>query len=82
MKSAVEQCVAKFGGIDILINNASAIALTDVENLDMKRYDLMNSINTRGTYMCSKYCLPYLQKSSNPHILNLSPPLDIVSHVS
>ena len=75
VKKAVQQTVDTFGGIDILINNASAINLSSTEELDMKRYDLMQSINTRGTFLCSKYCLPHLKKSKNPHILNLSPPL-------
>jgi citronellol/citronellal dehydrogenase len=75
VKKAVELAVQTFGGIDILVNNASAINLSPVEELDMKRFDLMQSINTRGTFLCSKYCLPHLIKSKNPHILNLSPPL-------
>lgn len=65
----------KFGGIDILINNASAISLTSVGDTDMKRFDLMHSINARGTFLVSKECLPYLQKSQHAHILNLSSPL-------
>ncbi len=77
---AVEATVAKFGGIDICINNASAIQLTGTLETDMKRYDLMHHINTRGTYMVSKYCLPHLLKADNPHILNLSPPLDMSAH--
>ena len=75
--AAVEQAVAKFGGIDVLVNNASAIGLTGTLQTDMKRYDLMNQINTRGTYLCGKYCIPHLKKSSNPHILTLAPPLDM-----
>ncbi|XP_071811365.1 hydroxysteroid dehydrogenase-like protein 2 isoform X1 [Apostichopus japonicus] len=75
VQAAVDETVSKFGGIDILVNNASAINLSGTEGLDMKRYDLMHSINTRGTYLCSKLCIPHLKKSSNPHILNLSPPL-------
>ncbi|WP_342377458.1 NAD(P)-dependent oxidoreductase [Myxococcus stipitatus] len=75
--AAVEQAVAKFGGIDILVNNASAISLTGTEDTPMKRYDLMHGINTRGTFACSQACLPYLKKSSNPHILNNSPPLNM-----
>jgi len=75
VKKAVQQTVETFGGIDILINNASAINLTSTEEIDMKRYDLMHSINTRGTFLCSKYCIPHLKKSSNGHILNISPPL-------
>lgn len=79
MQAAVDKAVATFGGIDILINNASAISLTPTDKLDMKRYDLMHSINTRGTFLCSKLCLPHLKKSKNPHILNISPPLSIFS---
>ncbi|KAK2585897.1 hypothetical protein KPH14_010485 [Odynerus spinipes] len=77
VKSAVENAVNKFGGIDILINNASAISLTGTLATDMKRYDLMNNINARGTFLVSKVCIPYLKKSSNPHIVNLSPPLSM-----
>ena len=77
VKGAVEQAVARFGGIDICINNASAISLTGTLQTEMKRYDLMHSINTRGTFLTSKSCLPYLLKSDNPHILNLSPPLNM-----
>nr|XP_054764384.1 hydroxysteroid dehydrogenase-like protein 2 isoform X2 [Lytechinus pictus] len=73
--SAVEEAVKKFGGIDILVNNASAISLTDTEHTPMKKYDLINSIDARGTYLCSRVCLPHLRKGTNPHILNLSPPL-------
>lgn len=76
VEAAVKQTVEKFGGIDILINNASAINLSGTLQLPMKRYDLMNQVNTRGTFMTSQKCLPYLLKSSNPHILNLSPPLN------
>lgn len=74
---AVEKTIETFGGIDVLINNASAISLTPTPMTDMKRYDLMHSVNTRGTFLCSKICLPYLQKSENPHILNMSPPLNM-----
>jgi citronellol/citronellal dehydrogenase len=77
VQAAVDQAVAKFGGIDILINNASAISLTPTEETDMKRYDLMHHINTRGTFLTSKLCLPHLQKAENPHVLNLSPPLNM-----
>jgi len=77
VKAAIEQTAARFGGIDIVVNNASAIQLTGVEQTDMRRYDLMMGINTRGTYMVSKYALPWLQKAANPHILMLSPPLDM-----
>lgn len=73
----VKTTVDTFGGIDILINNASAINLSNTEHLDMKRYDLMHDINVRGTFMMSKACIPYLKKSSNPHILTLSPPLNL-----
>ena len=79
VRAAVEQTVSHFGGIDICVNNASAISLTSTPDTDMKRYDLMHQINGRGTYMVSKYCLPHLLKASNPHILNLSPPLDMSS---
>ena len=74
---AVEQTVAKFGGIDICVNNASAISLTGTEATDMKRYDLMNQINARGTFLTSKACIPHLKKAANPHVLMLSPPLDM-----
>ncbi|XP_046571708.1 hydroxysteroid dehydrogenase-like protein 2 [Haliotis rubra] len=74
---AVEEAVAKFGGIDILVNNASAISLTGTAETPMKKYDLMNGINARGTYLCSRVCLPHLKKGNNPHILNLSPPLNL-----
>jgi citronellol/citronellal dehydrogenase len=77
VKKAVQLTVETFGGIDILVNNASAVNLSNTEDLDMKRYDLMMNINTRGTFLCSKYCLPYLKKSTNGHILNLSPPLNM-----
>ncbi len=77
VQAAVDSAVETFGGIDILINNASAIDLSGTLDLAMKRYDLMHSINTRGTFMVSKLCLPHLLKASNPHILNISPPLDM-----
>lgn len=79
VKKAVELTVKTFGGIDILVNNASAINLSPTEELEMKRYDLMQSINTRGTFLCSKHCLPYLKKSINPHILMLSPPINQIT---
>ena len=79
VRDAINQTVDHFGGIDICINNASAIQLTNVTDTEMKRYDLMHQINGRGTYMVSKYCLPHLKKSNNPHILNLAPPLDMES---
>lgn len=75
--AAVEQAVAQFGGIDICVNNASAISLTPTLATDMKRYDLMNQINARGTYLVSKACVPHLKKAANPHVLMLSPPLDM-----
>lgn len=76
VESAIQQAVEKFGGIDILINNASAISLTPTLQTSMKRYDLMHQINGRGTFLTSQKCLPYLLESENPHILNLSPPLN------
>ncbi|HEV7599690.1 MAG TPA: NAD(P)-dependent oxidoreductase, partial [Bradyrhizobium sp.] len=75
--AAVDQTVAEFGGIDICVNNASAISLTNSQMTDMKRFDLMMGINTRGTFMVSKTCIPHLKKAENPHILMLSPPLDM-----
>ena len=77
VKSALDETAQRFGGIDIVVNNASAISLTPVAQTDMKRFDLMHQVNTRGTFMVSKYALPYLAKGSNPHILMLSPPLDM-----
>ena len=77
IENAIKQTIEKFGGIDILINNASAIGLTPTESTEAKRYDLMHDINVRGTFFMSKACIPYLKKSANPHILNLSPPLDL-----
>jgi len=77
VREAAEQTANRFGGIDACINNASAISLTPTPKTDMKRYDLMQSINTRGTFVCSQATLPYLKKSTNPHILTLSPPLDL-----
>src|SRR6185437_3436157 len=74
---AVEQTAAKFGGIDICVNNASAISLTGTLSTDMKRYDLMNQINARGTFLTSKVCIPHLKRAANPHVLMLSPPLDM-----
>lgn len=77
VERAVEKAVEVFGGIDILVNNASAISLTGTLQTDMKRYDLMHQVNTRGTFLCSQKCLPHLLKVENPHILNLSPPLNM-----
>ena len=82
--AAVAQAVQVFGGIDILINNASAISLSDTEHTPMKRYDLMNGVNARGTYLCTQACLPELKKSAqagrNPHVLSMSPPLSMKPH--
>jgi citronellol/citronellal dehydrogenase len=82
--AAVGKAVEVFGGIDILVNNASAISLNDTEHTPMKRYDLMNSINARGTYLCTQACLPELKKSAhtgrNPHVLTMSPPLSMKPH--
>ena len=77
VQAAVDETVEKFGGIDICVNNASAISLTPTPLTTMKRYDLMHSVNTRGTFLTSKLCLPHLLKSDNPHILNLAPPLNM-----
>jgi len=77
VQAAVDATVAKFGGIDICINNASAIQLTGTLQTDMKRYDLMNGINARGTYLVSRTCIPHLRRAANPHVLMLSPPLDM-----
>ncbi|MFZ9687458.1 MAG: SDR family oxidoreductase [Chitinophagaceae bacterium] len=75
--AAVEKGVEQFGGIDILVNNASAISLTNTEQTDAKKFDLMHDINVRGTFLVSKHCIPYLKKGKNPHILFLSPPLNM-----
>jgi citronellol/citronellal dehydrogenase len=77
VQRAVGLTVSTFGGIDICVNNASAISLTNTSATDMKRFDLMMGINTRGTFLVSKACLPHLQRSANPHILMMSPPLDM-----
>jgi len=77
IQNAVDAAVKQFGGIDILINNASAISLTNTMDTPMKKYDLMHHVNTRGTYLVSKLCLPYLKVGKNPHILNISPPLNM-----
>ena len=77
VQRAVDAAVEKFGGIDICINNASAISLTPTAMTPMKRYDLMNQVNARGTFLLSKLCQPHLKNSANPHILNLAPPLDM-----
>jgi citronellol/citronellal dehydrogenase len=74
---AVRQAVETFGGIDVLVNNASAITLTGTLQTPMKRYDLMHQVNTRGTFLCTQRCLPHLQQAANPHVLNISPPLNL-----
>ena len=77
VEAAVAQAVDRFGGIDATINNASAINLATTESLEMKRYDLMQDINTRGTFAVSKHCVPHLRRAENPHVLTLSPPLSL-----
>jgi citronellol/citronellal dehydrogenase len=77
VQAAVARTVEAFGGIDILVNNASAISLTGTRQTPIKRFDLMHQINTRGTFLCSQACLPQLERGTNPHILNLSPPLNM-----
>lgn len=77
--AAIEKTVATFGGLDILVNNASAINLSGTLDVQMKRFDLMHQINFRGTFLCSKLAVPHLKKSANPHVLNLAPPLSLNS---
>jgi citronellol/citronellal dehydrogenase len=77
VQNVVDKAVAAFGGIDMLINNASAISLTSTEQTEIKRFDLMHSINVRGTFIVTKACIPHLKKSANPHILTLSPPINM-----
>ena len=77
IREAVELTVQTFGGIDVLVNNASAISLTGTLETPLKRFDLMHGINTRGTFACSQACIPHLEKAKNPHILNISPPLNM-----
>ena len=77
VREGIDKAVAAFGGLDIVVNNASAIGLTPTPQTDMKRFDLMHQVNARGTYMVSKFAIPHLEKASNPHILMLSPPLDM-----
>jgi citronellol/citronellal dehydrogenase len=77
VRDALERTAATFGGLDIVVNNASAISLTDSQATDMKRFDLMHQINARGTFMVAKFAVPFLERSDNPHILMLSPPLDL-----
>lgn len=80
VEAAVAKTLEAFGGIDICLNNASAINLSGTEQLPMKSYDLMQNINARGTYLVSRSCIPYLKNAENPHILNLSPPLNLSPH--
>jgi citronellol/citronellal dehydrogenase len=75
VEAAIAAAVEKFGGIDILVNNASAISLTGTLETPMKRFDLMHQINVRGTYLCTQKAIPHLAKSANPHVLNIAPPL-------
>jgi len=77
VQAAVDQAVKRFGGLDICVNNASALQLTDTLGTEMKRYDLMNQVNARGSFLTSKACIPHLKKAANPHVLMLSPPLDM-----
>jgi len=77
IEAAVKQAVERFGGIDVVINNASAIQLTPTEQTESKRFDLMQSINVRGTFLVVKHCIPYLKKGNNPHIITLSPPINL-----
>ena len=77
VRAAIDKTVATFGGLDIVVNNASAIARTPVSETDMKRFDLMHAINARGTFMVSKFAIPHLERAANPHILMISPPLDM-----
>lgn len=80
VSGAVASTVERFGGIDVVVNNASAINLSGTESLSMKAYDLMQNINTRGTFLMSKMAIPFLKESANPHILTLSPPLNMAQH--
>ena len=77
VESAVQQAAEAFGGIDVLINNASAISLTGTLATPMKRFDLMHQVNTRGTFLCTQKCIPHLRRASNPHVLNIAPPLNM-----
>ncbi|MFZ1883659.1 MAG: NAD(P)-dependent oxidoreductase [Rhodoplanes sp.] len=77
VRAAIDKTVERFGGLDIVVNNASAISLTPVADTDMRRFDLMHQINTRGTFMVSKYAVPHLARAKNPHILMIAPPLDM-----
>ena len=78
VEAAVQQAAEEFGGIDIVVNNASAIALLNTEDIKMSRFDLMHQVNARGTFLVSKTCLPWLKKAENPHILTLAPPLNML----
>lgn len=80
VKAAVDATVARFGGIDVVVNNASAISLTDTPSTEMKRFDLMQQVNTRGTFLVTRTALPHLAKAANPHVLVLSPPLNLAPH--
>ena len=82
VEAAIEKTVEVFGGIDILVNNASAVETSAVEDMAVKRYDLIQSINARGTFICSKFAIPHLRKSKNPHILTIAPPLYMGTGVS
>src|SRR5258706_13253071 len=77
VKAAIDRTAAHFGGLDIVVNNASAITLTPTASTDMRRFDLMHQVNARGTFMVSKFAIPHLERAANPHILMLSPPLDM-----
>src|SRR5689334_16644942 len=77
VKRAIDETVATFGGLDIVVNNASAISMTTVGQTEMRRFDLMHQINTRGTFLVCRYAIPHLERAENPHILMLSPPLDM-----
>jgi citronellol/citronellal dehydrogenase len=77
IRAAVAEAIATFGGIDVLVNNASAISLTGTLDTPVKRFDLMHQVNTRGTFVCSQACIPHLLRAENPHILNVAPPLDL-----
>ncbi len=77
VRCAIERTVEAFGGLDILVNNASAISLTGTAHTDMRRFDLMHAVNARGTFLCSRLCLPHLERARNPHILMLAPPLNL-----
>ena len=77
VKAAVQAAVGRFGGIDVLVNNASAIYLTGTLDTPIRRFDLMHQVNTRGTFLATQHCLPHLLRSANPHVLNISPPLNL-----